>query len=52
MATMLTDPPTMAAAPQLALPPDEEAREIAVDSFIYGYPMVLMEIGGRCWTRQ
>jgi hypothetical protein len=47
MATMLTDPPTMAAAPQLALPPDEEAREIAVDAFIYGYPMVLMEMSRR-----
>ena len=40
-------PPTLAAAPQLALPPDEEAREIAVDTFIYGYPMVLMEMSRR-----
>ena len=47
MATMLTDPPTMAPAPRPALPPDEEAREIAVDTFIYGYPLVLMEMSRR-----
>ena len=47
MATMLTDPPTMAAAPRPALPPDEEAREIAIDTFTYGYPLVLMEMSRR-----
>src|SRR5438552_2270505 len=45
-----TSPSSKAATPESAKPTGDEAREIALEAYIYGYPLVTMEMTRRVMT--